>query len=254
MLKLKNNLNILQHNVGCHWFAPYDPPECINRITAIAEKAKRQDIDIFNIQELYTFNVGGVKRTKELTAFSTALKSQGIPYSAPCAKNSCPFFGMDLGLRIFSRYPIGEYKLYPFRTQDSANLVTPNKGFLEAEIDMNGQTIGVVNIHLSSKSSSIREKQLDELSHYIRENRDKFDRQYFTLIMGDFNMPLSRFMDLPNILPVGVSTHDTARQIDNVFLKSSQPLVLTDLAIVDWKTTTGKSVSDHRGVIFSLQF
>lgn len=252
-------LNILQQNVACHWFSRYDPPTYINRLTAIAENIRLNQIDICNIQELYTFNLGLFSRklfsrNTELSVFTNALQLQGIQYQVPnhSFRNA---FGMDLGLRIFSRYPIKEYTLRPFVHQDQIKLpITTKKGFLDAEIEINGKLIGVINIHMAAKIQSVRNEQLIELINYITINSDKIFKREFTLIMGDFNMTMKSFMDLQNLLPEGESTHHYLnRQIDNVFIKTKNPLLI-NIKIVDWKTSTGEDVSDHKGIVINLDF
>jgi hypothetical protein len=65
---------------------------------------------------------------------------------------------------------------------------------------------------------------------------------------------MKSFMDLQNLLPEGVSTHYFLnKQIDNVFIKTKNPLLI-NIKIVDWKTSTGENVSDHRGLVINLDF
>jgi endonuclease/exonuclease/phosphatase family metal-dependent hydrolase len=247
-------LKILQQNVGCHWFSPYDPPNCIHRLETIAYHSLLEKIDIFNLQELYTLGMGIIKRNKELSVLTEILKENDIIYSAPCSEKTCRIFGMDLGLRIFSKYPITQYTLWAFQLQDSYNIITPNKGVLDVEILVDGKKIGILNIHLSSKNNETRTNQLLELQQYIEKNIDIFNQHQFTFIMGDFNMPLNEFIGLKNILPEGVSTHNSNRQIDNVFLKTDNDIQLNNVEIVNWKNARGDIVSDHRGVIIDLTF
>ena len=65
------------------------------------------------------------------------------------------------------------------------------KGFIFAEIDLHGQRLPIVNLHLHYRSRAHRFKQLDNLLEFLREKRRAHGGEWPTLpiVCGDFNTP-----------------------------------------------------------------
>ncbi|MDR1281943.1 MAG: endonuclease/exonuclease/phosphatase family protein [Opitutaceae bacterium] len=93
-------------------------------------------------------------------------------------------FNLNYGNAILSRHPIVEWETMPFGQRKVGE-----KGFLFAEVDVGGQRVPVVNLHLHYRSRRHRLDQVDKVFDYL-EAREQTTGPGWAMppvVCGDFN-------------------------------------------------------------------
>jgi endonuclease/exonuclease/phosphatase family metal-dependent hydrolase len=93
---------------------------------------------------------------------------------------------LSYGNAILSRFPIDETETIVFGKRRVGE-----KGFLYAEIDVDGRVVPIVNLHLHFSSRRKRLLQLDLLVHWLRHKERLRGRAWALppIVCGDFNVP-----------------------------------------------------------------
>ena len=91
----------------------------------------------------------------------------GMPYSVFGIHNRREgLMNLAYGNGLLSKHPILVSETVSFGQQQVGE-----KGFIFAELDLNGRRLPIVNLHLHYRSKSRRFKQLDMLLDFLREKR-----------------------------------------------------------------------------------
>ncbi len=100
------------------------------------------------------------------------------------------------GNAILSRHPVHFWENNPFGTATLGE-----KGFLYAEVDVNGHHVPVINLHLDFRSRKRRVWQVERVVQYIRQRPcPRGDGMVAPIICGDFNSRSSPDGDAVNQL------------------------------------------------------
>ncbi len=93
---------------------------------------------------------------------------------------------LSYGNAILSRYRIADSETVVFGTKKVGE-----KGFLYAEIDIEGRRVPIVTLHLHFSSRVQRMKQLDRLVSWLRDKKRSHGGNWYVppIICGDFNTP-----------------------------------------------------------------
>lgn len=95
------------------------------------------------------------------------------------------------GNAILSRYPVHFWESGAF-----GQATLGEKGFLYAEVDADGYSIPVVNLHLDYRSRKKRIRQVEQVIDYMRERKQPGEnRPVAPIICGDFNTHSARVGD-----------------------------------------------------------
>lgn len=137
---------------------------------------KRLDADVVGLQEIdkdcnWSGNINQLK---------VIAREAGFPYQEFGINNrNGGDYRLFYGNAILSRYPILDFQNHPFGDASVAE-----KGFLTAELDVEGQRVTCVVTHLDPIRGSEREKQVKRMVDVIGE----IDTP--VVVMGDFNCEL----------------------------------------------------------------
>jgi len=113
----------------------------------------------------------------------------GMPYSVFGIHNRREgLLNLAYGNGILSKHPILVSETVSFGQSQIGE-----KGFIFAELDLRGQRVPIVNLHLHYRSRSRRFKQLDVLLEFLREKRRAHGGEWpvLPIVCGDFNTPES---------------------------------------------------------------
>lgn len=93
-------------------------------------------------------------------------------------------FNLNYGNAILSRYPILDSETMPFGSSKVGE-----KGFLFVEIDVAGQRVPLVNLHLHYRSRRHRLDQVDKVFDYLENRQQTSGRNWVMppVVCGDFN-------------------------------------------------------------------
>jgi endonuclease/exonuclease/phosphatase family metal-dependent hydrolase len=96
---------------------------------------------------------------------------------------------LSYGNAILSRHRIADTETVVFGSKKVGE-----KGFLYAELDIDGRAIPIVNLHLHFSSRDQRMRQLDRLTGWLREKKRSHGNRWHVppIICGDFNNPGTR--------------------------------------------------------------
>ncbi len=97
------------------------------------------------------------------------------------------------GNAILSRHPVRFWENNPFGTATLGE-----KGFLYAEVDVGGQALPLVNLHLDFRSRARRIRQVEQVVEYLRQRphpNHHCPRLLAPVICGDFNTHSHRVGD-----------------------------------------------------------
>lgn len=141
-------------------------------------------------------------------------------------------------------------------TQDAASHTfgrtppTPSKGFVIAEVELDGRPLDVVSVHLDFARSSAREHQVSELVHELRAR----DRP--VVLMGDLNMgweapAMQHLVEALSLHTVEAEAPWVTFPSDGTrldWILASRDLELHDVAVLD------DVVSDHLAVVGTVRW
>lgn len=162
------------------------------------------------------------------------------------------------GNGILSRHPVHIWENNPF---GSASL--GEKGFLYAEIDIEGHHLPLINLHLDYKSRKKRIEQVEQIISFIidRENPDNDKTTLPPIICGDFNSRSGPLGDAVSHLFKFVQSHGDykiyprkartfpahlpSKGIDFIMLPA--PYHMTDTRVIKTRT------SDHLPVLVEFE-
>jgi endonuclease/exonuclease/phosphatase family metal-dependent hydrolase len=164
---------------------------------------------------------------------------------------------LSYGNALLSTHPIGSHHNQPFATTRMGG-----KGFQYVEIDVHGERIPLINIHLDFRSRLRRVEQIDQVIDVLNARDDPAgNRRLQPIICGDFNCPAKRSGDAVHRLfsyleedkhytlwPDRARTfpaHFPARTIDFVFLPNRFLIKRVEVLPV--------YVSDHRPVLVEFE-
>lgn len=93
---------------------------------------------------------------------------------------------LSYGNALLSRAPILRSETIVF-----GNKRVGEKGFLYAELDLQGKVIPLVNLHLHYRSRLHRMRQLDRLTEFLQQQHQLHGERWFIppIVCGDFNTP-----------------------------------------------------------------
>lgn len=183
-----------------------------------------------------------------------------LPYSVFGINNRRQgLINLSYGNAFLSRYPIRQSETIVFGQSRVGE-----KGFLFVELDVEGQSVPIVNLHLHYASRPQRFRQLDRLLAYLREKRrTRLVRGRLSpIVCGDFNNPGSHRGDATSSLLSHLYDFDdyTLHPQQGRTFPSPFPSRLLDFVFLPPGCTDVKSevvrslLSDHRPVLveFSL--
>jgi len=166
-------------------------------------------------------------------------------------------WNLSYGNALLSKHPILTRHNQPFSKSRVGG-----KGFMYAEIDVDGECVPVVNIHLDFRSRLRRVEQIDKVIEFL-EGKDRADGggRVQPIICGDFNCPARRSGDAVQrifryleedkhykLLPGRARTfpaHFPARTIDFVLMPHRYNVTRVEVLPV--------YVSDHRPVLVEFE-
>jgi endonuclease/exonuclease/phosphatase family metal-dependent hydrolase len=93
-------------------------------------------------------------------------------------------YQLNYGNAILSRHPIANWENVTFGTHKIGG-----KGFLFAEIDLQGGLLPIVNLHLNSRSRLHRFRQIDKLMEYLNAKGERRRGHWLSppILCGDLN-------------------------------------------------------------------
>ena len=157
--------------------------EGLDSVIAVINEIKP---DIVGLQEV---DVHWQERSKFVDQAALLAKGTGMQYrfariyQIPNADPSKP--PREFGVGVLSRYPITAFKnhiITRLSTQDSTPVPSPLPGFLEAELDVNGTTVRVFDVHLDfRRDPAVRVRQVADMLAAIGELKGP------ALMFGDMN-------------------------------------------------------------------
>ena len=164
-------------------------------------------------------------------------------------------WSFNYGSAILSRHPIQAEYNQPFDDKTFGG-----KGFMYAEIGLDGSYLRVVNVHLDSRSRQRRVEQIDQLIDFLEGRLDDVSVQ--PIICGDFNCParktgdavfhLFRYLEthgyrlLPETSAMRtLPAHFPTRTIDFIFMPPG--CAIRDVSVLS------VYVSDHRPVLVEFE-
>lgn len=164
---------------------------------------------------------------------------------------------LSYGNAILSRHAIRASETIVFGTRSVGE-----KGFLYAELDVAGQCVPIVNLHLHFSSRAQRMRQLERLLSWLREKHRLHRKSWVVppIICGDFNNPgsgddataslLSHLSDYSDyaLHPVGGRTFPSpmpSRALDFVFLPAGCRNARSEIV--------RSMLSDHRPVVVEFE-
>ena len=165
---------------------------------------------------------------------------------------------LSYGNAILSRHQIAETETVTFGTRSVGE-----KGFLFAELSLDGKCVPIINLHLHFSSRAQRLRQLERLTSWLRSKTASDGHRWHVppIICGDFNNPgtkddatsallkhLARYGDY-TLLPVEGHTFPSplpSRALDFVFVP--QGCRVTHSSVVR------SFLSDHRPVVVDFHF
>lgn len=163
-------------------------------------------------------------------------------------------YHLNYGNAILSRHHVTAWENNTF-----GNKRVGEKGFLFAEIDVGGQLLPVVNLHLHYRSRNHRFQQIEKLMEYLNQKRSQRHAHWATppILCGDLNNPshtldatasLYRYLSLHGHYsqhpPRGVRTYPSpwpSRSLDFIFLPPTCHVVHSEVVRC--------FLSDHRPVL-----
>ncbi|XOV88458.1 MAG: endonuclease/exonuclease/phosphatase family protein [Pseudomonadota bacterium] len=161
---------------------------------------------------------------------------------------------LNYGNALLSRHPINTVHNQPF-----AEVTLGGKGFMFAEIDVGGQALGVINLHLDFRSRWRRLEQIEQVISFVEATRASGGTT--PVICGDFNCPATRTGDAVHrllsflrgtggysLLPEKSRTfpaHFPARTIDFVLIPEDYRVTMAEVLPV--------YLSDHRPVMVEFE-
>lgn len=165
---------------------------------------------------------------------------------------------LSYGNALLSRHPFGATETVTFGKRKLGE-----KGFLFAEIDVGGELVPIVNLHLHFSSREHRFRQLDQLTAWLRIKHAERSARWTLppVICGDFNNPstapdataallshLSDYCDY-SLHPADGKTFPSplpTRLLDFVFLPTGCDAIKTKIVRT--------FASDHRPVVAEFRF
>lgn len=182
----------------------------------------------------------------------------GMPYSVFGIHNRREgLMNLAYGNGLLSKHPILVSETVSFGQQQVGE-----KGFIFAELDLNGRRLPIVNLHLHYRSKSRRFKQLDMLLDFLREKRRAHSGEWpaLPIVCGDFNTPQTS-SDVTAAL--GRHLQDmgayTLHPRKGRTFPSPLPVRLLDFVFVPPQATTpfcrvvNSKLSDHRPVMVEFE-
>ncbi len=168
---------------------------------------------------------------------------------------------LSYGNGLLSRHPIRAGINRPFgAAHPGARLrQVGGKGFMYAELDVDGLVLPIVNLHLDFRSRRQRLRQVDQIMRFLAQRRAQDTCS--PVVCGDFNCSPARRDDavarllawlndtepyqlVPNTEPT-FPTHFPARTLDHVFMPARFKVRSADVLPVN--------VSDHRPVLVDFE-
>eukprot|EP00494_Astrolonche_serrata_P023908 UN24166 len=133
-----------------------------DRIYKLVQWIREEDPDVCLLQEIFLVRVGPFCYGRELYLLVEELQRIGYScFSNP--QDSLPtLFGQNSGLLIASKIP--------FDFSDKVYSITKeinNKGFTGGRFSLGEQELYIITTHLSKKSWTVQEQQVEELFQYL---------------------------------------------------------------------------------------
>jgi endonuclease/exonuclease/phosphatase family metal-dependent hydrolase len=160
----------------------------------------------------------------------------------------------EFGVALLSNFPILDWSnhiLTRLSTQETNPVPAPLPGFLEATIDVRGNTVRVFNTHLDYRADpQVRQQQVAEMLSYVEGTSAP------TLLFGDLNAP----PDAPEIQPLLERLHDTwpASAGPGLTVPADEPRKRIDYVLISKHFRVRSAsvpvtlASDHRPVVVDL--
>lgn len=206
-------------------------------MSLIAKDIKSLSLDVVGLQEIdnMTARAGGRDVIKLLA------QALGYPYYR--FTKSIDYQGGEYGTAIVSRYPIVDFRSETLPHAETADPEQRAAGI--ATLDVNGETVQLVNTHMSLGESSARKAQFERIAQIV-ENSECF------VITGDFNtFNVSEFSSIPNIKLVNAGKYPTfypaSFAIDEIVLGAGWSIVSSGM-----KDAEGHS--DHNMLWAELEY
>jgi len=182
----------------------------------------------------------------------------GLPHRAMGTNNpNGGRYRLNYGNGTLARWPVVRESNHPF-----GNAKLGEKGFLYTEFDIDGQRLGLINLHLDFRRRQTRLRQMQQMIDWLSEERRRDPAFPPPLIVGDLNCELDAPRDAARALrdylrewsdyriePQSAKTFPTyapRRTIDLVYAPGTLEVVAVTVPQV--------SVSDHRPVIIDFRF
>jgi endonuclease/exonuclease/phosphatase family metal-dependent hydrolase len=181
----------------------------------------------------------------------------GLPHRAMGTNNlNGGRYRLNYGNGTLARWPVARDENHPFGTARLGE-----KGFLYTEFVVDGQRLGLINVHLDFRRRQTRLRQVQQVIDWLAAERRRDPALPPPLVVGDLNCELSAPKDAARVLydylrdwseyHVEPQTADTfpvyepRRAIDLVYVPGQLEVVAVTVPEV--------SVSDHRPVIVDFR-
>ena len=225
------------------------PPEAFERnLEALARVVRREAPEVLAIQEAdgpsaWSAGFDHVAWLAQATAFEHVY--HGVHFKVGAWK-----MGVEYGTALLARRPLLSPASLRFRTP-----LVHTKGFVLAEVELEGRPLVVTSVHLESGSAAIRRVQVDMIVNALTE------RAKPVVLMGDLNSRWENESDAVRLLAARL--HLRAYRPEDPGLgtfRSTTPrtridwiLISEKLEFVDYAVWPDQ-VSDHLGVAASLRW
>jgi endonuclease/exonuclease/phosphatase family metal-dependent hydrolase len=173
-------------------------------LDSVIDVIRSQKADIVGLQEV---DVHWSERSAFVDQAALIAKGTGMSYrfariyQLPNADASKP--PREFGVAILSRYPITSFRnhvITRLSTQEENPVPAPLPGLLEANIDVNGRTIRVFDVHLDyRRDPAVRAMQVADILKHVGDTNTP------TLFFGDMNAR----PDAPELKPLLDRFHDS---------------------------------------------
>jgi endonuclease/exonuclease/phosphatase family metal-dependent hydrolase len=172
-------------------------------LTGTAQAIRAAAPDLVGLQEV---DVHWAERSNFVDQASSLGEQLGMQvrfariYQLPAARAGDP--AREFGVALLSKFPIVDWSnhvITRLSTQEPNPVPAPLPGFLEAKIDVGGETVRVFDTHLDYRADPrVRQQQVKDMLSYIDGTPSP------TLLFGDLNAP----PDAPEIQALLQRLHD----------------------------------------------